>query len=182
MKKNEATGPLASGVRAQDRPSVGEAKDVSALAELHMRPGFLFRRAGQLVANIAEQETAKIGLTAPQHVCLIALNRWSAMDQISLGKALGMDRATVGEVIRRLEARSLVERNADERDARRKIVTLTLAGRQLVAIAEEAAHNVSEQLLAGLEPDERKHLIRLLSKAVVALNAVSVTPVALPGS
>nr|QDL89314.1 Nicotinate degradation protein R [Sym plasmid] len=174
------TARIASRVRPPDSPVAGAAGEVSALAELHARPGFLFRRAGQLVAQFAEQEAAKIGLTAPQHVCLIALNRCAALDQISLGKALGMDRATVGEVIRRLEARALVERASDGRDARRKIVALTSQGRQLVPAAEAAAESVSEYMLGGLAPDERKQLTYLLSKAVGALNAASVTPVELP--
>ncbi len=180
MKKERTSASPAAGGRVRAEKKGGRASEVSALEELHARPGFLFRRAGQLVSNIAEQETAKIGLTAPQHVCLIALDRCAALDQISLGKALGMDRATVGEVIRRLEMRGLVERASDAQDARRKIVALTSEGRQLVVAAEEAAHNVSELILAGLSVVERKQLIRLLSKAIVALNDVSVTPVELP--
>jgi MarR family transcriptional regulator, lower aerobic nicotinate degradation pathway regulator len=172
----------ASRERASAEPDACEGGEVSTLAQLHARPGFLFRRAGQLVAHIAEQETAKIGLSAPQHVCLIALHRCSALDQISLGKALGMDRATVGEVIRRLEVRTLVERVADGRDARRKIVALTPQGRELVAAAEAAAESVSERILAGLEPEERTQLVRLMLKAVAALNPASVTPVELPAA
>jgi hypothetical protein len=68
----------ASRERASAEPDACEGGEVSTLAQLHARPGFLFRRAGQLVAHIAEQETAKIGLSAPQHVCLIALHRCSA--------------------------------------------------------------------------------------------------------
>lgn len=180
MKNGGSTGQAAAGMRKRGRQEAPAQDEASRLAELHTRAGFLFRRAGQLVANVAEQETAKMGLTAPQHVCLIAISRSSALDQISLGKALGMDRATIGELIRRLEARGLVERASDPRDARRKIVALTPAGRELVPAAEAVSQRVSDYVLAGLEPRERDQLVLLLTKAVGALNAGSVTPIELP--
>ena len=86
--------------------------------DLHERPGFLVRRANQILMSLAEQETAKIGLTPPQHVHLLALGRWGALDQITLGKALGIDRATVGQVVGRLEARGLLQRKLDPKDGR----------------------------------------------------------------
>jgi DNA-binding MarR family transcriptional regulator len=152
----------------------------SPLADLYTRPGFLFRRANQILMYIAEQETAEIGLTPPQHVCLIVLNRCAALDQISLGKAIGMDRATVGQVIRRLETRGLVRRTTAPGDARRRVVALTAQGRKLVAPADAAAINVSKRMLASLAPDEKKQLVALLSKVVAALDGESPTPIEPP--
>lgn len=137
--------------------------------DLHERPGFLVRRANQILMSLAEQETAKIGLTPPQHVHLLALGRWGALDQITLGKALGIDRATVGQVVGRLEARGLLQRKLDPKDGRRRIVALTSRGRDLLKPANAAALNVSERLLAALDQRERKEIVRLLTKLVTAL-------------
>ena len=115
-----------------------------------------------------------------QHVCLSALHRCDTLDQISLGKALGMDRATVGQMLRRLESRGLVRRTISTEDSRCKLVTLTPAGKKLVAPADAAAEQVSERLLAALTPNERKKLVSLLAKAIGALNDESSTPVEPP--
>lgn len=149
----------------------------SPLSDLYSRSGFLVRRANQILMGIAEQECAKIGLTPQQHVCLSALDRCHVLDQISLEKALGMDRATVGQTIRRLEARGLVRRTISTEDSRRKIVTLTPAGKKMVAPANAAAEQVSERLLTALTPNERKKLVSLLTKVIGALNDESSTPV-----
>ena len=121
----------------------------SPLSDLYSRSGFLVRRANQILMGIAEQECAKIGLTPQQHVCLSALDRCHVLDQISLEKALGMDRATVGQTIRRLEARGLVRRTTSKEDSRRKLVTLTPTGKKLVGPADAAAAQVSGRLLLG---------------------------------
>jgi DNA-binding MarR family transcriptional regulator len=162
------------------KPSVKIASGISPLDDMYERPGFLFRRASQVLMHIAEQETARIGLTPPQHVCLIVLDRCKALDQIGLGKAIGMDRATVGQVIRRLENRGLVERSTAPGDARRKVVVLTADGRKLVKDANKAALHVSDRMLEPLAPLERQQLTALLSKMVAALNAQAPTPIEPP--
>jgi len=150
------------------------------LDDLYQRPGFLVRRMAQLLMGIAAQETAKIGLTPPQHVCLIALHRTEGLDQITLGKALGMDRATVGQVVRRLEARGLVRRTSAPDDGRRKIVQLTMAGEKLAAPADQAALNVSRRLMQPLTAPERKQLTTLMTQVVKALNEDSSIPLEPP--
>lgn len=155
-------------------------QDHSPLSDLYCRPGFLVRRTNQILMGFAEQESAKIGLTAPQHVCLSALHRFDAVDQISLGKALGMDRATVGQMLHRLESRGLVQRTTSAKDNRRKLVTLTSAGKKLVIPSDAVAERVSERLLTALTPTERKKLVSLLTKIVGTLNDESSTPVEPP--
>lgn len=152
----------------------------TVLDDLYLRPGFLVRRMAQLLMSIAEQETAKIGLTPPQHVCLIALHRTGGLDQISLGKALGMDRATVGQVVRRLESRGLVVRTSVPGDARRKVVLLTETGSKLADIADDAALSVSRRLMEPLNATERRQLTALMRRVVDSLNPQSVVPIEPP--
>jgi DNA-binding MarR family transcriptional regulator len=166
--------------KTRRRTPAAAAPTGTVLDDLYLRPGFLVRRMAQLLMSIAEQETAKIGLTPPQHVCLIALARTGGLDQISLGKALGMDRATVGQVVRRLESRGLVERTSVPGDARRKVVLLTLAGRELAVTADDAALNVSRRLMEPLAGPERLQLTQLMTRVVESLNPQSVVPIEPP--
>src|SRR4051812_24652898 len=80
----------------------------SPLFDLYLRPGFLLRRANQIATSINTRECAKCDLTPPQHACLIALDRLPGLDQRRLGKTLGIDRVTVGQVLRGLEGRGLI--------------------------------------------------------------------------
>jgi DNA-binding MarR family transcriptional regulator len=153
-----------------------------SLDEIYCRPGFLVRRAHQILMGIAEQECAKLGLTPHQHVCVSVLDRCGALDQISLGKAIGMDRATAGELIRRLEMRGLVERTTSPEDNRRKLVGLTSEGRKHVAPSEEIATHITQRLLAPLNATEKKQLVTVLTKLTTALNHQSSTPVEPPTS
>lgn len=160
--------------------SMKKTESFPGLGQLYSRPGFLLRRANQIAMNIATRGSARIGLTPPQHSCLIALNSCPGLDQISLGKALGIDRATIGQVLRRLEARGLVRRENVEDDARRKTVSLTVAGRRLIGPAVQVTQDTGDRILSVLSPAERKVFVMLLEKIVTELNDESPTPLVSP--
>ncbi|MGH8567247.1 MAG: MarR family winged helix-turn-helix transcriptional regulator [Gammaproteobacteria bacterium] len=138
-------------------------------------------RASQIASSLGAEECAKAGLTPPQHAFLIVLSKCSGLDQRDLGKALGIDRVTAGQVLRTLETRGLVRRVGSSNDGRRKLVSLTAEGRKHVAPAQAAMRRVSARLLSALEPAERRVFADLLLKMVIALNQESVTPVEPPG-
>ncbi|MCK9507357.1 MAG: MarR family winged helix-turn-helix transcriptional regulator [Pigmentiphaga sp.] len=142
----------------------------SSLHDIYTRPGFLIRRSHQILMGIADRECASIGLTPHQHVCLSVLDRCGALDQMSLGKAIGMDRATVGELIRRLEVKGLVTRSPSVEDSRRKMVELTQAGKAYVTPSEAVADRISNGITAALTEKEKKQLIALLTKLTTQMN------------
>lgn len=152
----------------------------SPLFDLYLRPGFLLRRANQIAMGINSQECAELGLTPPQHACLIALDLLPGSDQRGLSRALGIDRVTIGQMLRGLEIRGLVKRKDSQADGRRIKVELTAEGKDLVAPAIAATHATSQRILSPLKPREREIFLELLLKLVVALNAESATPVEPP--
>lgn len=152
----------------------------SPLFDLYLRPGFLLRRANQIATSINTRECAKLGLTPPQHACLIALDQLPALDQRGLGKVLGVDRVTIGQVLRGLESRRLIRRAGSQTDGRRKVVALTREGKELVGPAMVATLNTSKRILSALKPAERSTFVNLLLKTVIALNDESATPVEPP--
>ncbi len=91
-------------------------------------PGHLIRRLHQVAVQLF---AASLGdeLTPVQFGALAALGQTPGLDQAALSAAIGYDRATIGGVIDRLQARGLVARSADANDRRLKRVTLTAAGR-----------------------------------------------------
>jgi DNA-binding MarR family transcriptional regulator len=152
----------------------------SALSTFYSRPAFLLRRANQIAFSIASREGAAIGLTPPQYAFLIVIGKCPGLDQRGLGKALGFDRVTAGQVLHALDARGLINRSACGIDSRRKIVVLTKAGQELVKKSHSVSLRVTQRVLAALAPKERQVFMKLLFKLVTTLNSESPTPVMPP--
>src|SRR5690606_20755279 len=111
------------------KSSVTEAQ---SLQSLYMRPGFIIRRAHQIVAALFDEAAADLGITTTQYSVLYALRVRPGIDQISLCALIGVDRSTVASVSRLLEDNGLVERCADPNDRRRKQLNLTDAGMDMI--------------------------------------------------
>lgn len=150
------------------------------LSDLYARPGFLLRRAHQIAVGIFVQECAVYGLTPPQHTTLIVIARCPGLDQAALARAIGFDRATVGQVLEGLESRGLLRRESALLDKRRKTLALTSRGRALMKRAAPAITRTSERLLAPLRASQRRHFVDLLLQLTGELNEASRTPVSAP--
>ncbi|MEV5877482.1 MarR family transcriptional regulator BagL/FevM [Streptomyces sp. NPDC052101] len=92
-------------------------------------------------------------LTTPQFAVLLVLRDHGSMDQSALGALTAIDRSTLTPLLDRLEARELVTKEADPANRRRRIITLTEAGRRHLkaAVAEAARLHERLQLLFGEE-------------------------------
>lgn len=150
------------------------------LDDLYARPGFLLRRAHQIAVGIFVEECAAYGLTPPQHSTLIVIDQCPGIDQATLARAIGFDRATVGQVLEGLESRGLLRRESSPADKRRKTLKLTPRGRALLKSAAPAIRRTSERLLAALQVDQRKHFVELLLQLTGKLNQASRSPVSAP--
>ena len=151
-----------------------------ALDDLYARPGFLLRRAHQIAVGIFVEECARYGLTPPQHSTLIVIDRRPGIDQAALARAIGFDRATIGQVLEGLERRGLLRREGSPEDKRRKTLLLTPEGQALLKRAKPAIRRTSERLLEPLRESEREHFVKLLLRLTGALNGSSRSPVIEP--
>ena len=112
-----------------------------------------------------EARLAPYDLTAPQWATLMRLLERDGWTQTELGGSQGMDKATVGGVVQRLEAKGLVARESDPDDGRVNRVTLTTAGRTLAAELKPFADEVNGRATARLSSEEAKQLLSLLIRA-----------------
>lgn len=139
------------------------------LLNLYRRPGFLLRRAHQLSVAIFEEACQAVGLTPAQFGALTIVSQAEGLDQSALSRALGFDRVTTLHVVRGLTRRGLVAREPCDRDGRRFRLSLTEAGRELLAAAAAPAELAHQRLLSPLEAHEQAQLIGLLIKLCSAL-------------
>lgn len=138
--------------------------------------GFLLRRAHQLSVGLFEHECQALKLTPPQFGVLHMLMHSEALDQASLARGLGLDKVTVLHVVRGLETRGWLNRQASVTDRRRWTLTLSDQGKAVFLHAQDLAQQASEQLLSPLDGDEQQQLIRLLEKLCQGLEAEARTP------
>jgi DNA-binding MarR family transcriptional regulator len=146
------------------------------LDEIYRRPGFMLRRAHQIAVGIFAEECGEFDLTTTQHGVLTALRRFPALDQISLGRLLGLDRSTIGTVVKRLEERGLIERGVSG-DKRRRVLNLTVEGERLQDAVGEAAARAQDRLLSAFTPLEATMLLGLLTKLIEINNAETRVPI-----
>lgn len=124
--------------------------------------GYLLRKANQ--RHLAIFAKAIPDLTPPQFAALARLAEIGQASQNQLGQSIAMDAATIKGVIDRLKARGLVELSNHGSDRRRRVVSLTAAGRATVEALLPLGGGVSDETLAPLNPREAATLLRLLAR------------------
>ena len=129
-------------------------------------PGHLIRRAQQLAVAVFMEETAGFDATPVQFAILNALMDEPGEDQVTLAAHVAFDAATFGSVIKRLEAKGWVRREAAALDKRRKLLWITPAGHAVAARMKQAVAQAQTRILSPLDAAERLELARLLRKLV----------------
>lgn len=130
--------------------------------------------ATNLIARTYRPLLEPLGLTYPQYLVMLVLWEHDAVTVKALGERLLLDSGTLSPLVKRLEARRLVKKNADADDARRVVVTLTAKGRALKAEAAKVPEALLCRLLAEGGPDAALHidgLRRQLQALVRSLSA-----------
>ncbi|WIY25316.1 MarR family winged helix-turn-helix transcriptional regulator [Parasedimentitalea psychrophila] len=146
--------------------------------DIHSMPGHLIRRLNQIsVAQFMEQMTsAGLSLTPVQYAALCAIRDHPGIDQASVAGLIAYDRATLGKVIDRLDARKLVRRKVSSSDRRARELFLSVDGQALLAIAHPLVEAAQPEILSGLSPQEQDEFVQLMQKIVRANNELSRAP------
>lgn len=93
------------------------------------------RQAARHVTRLYDDALAPVGIGLNQFSVLARIDRAGPSAVQDLARRLVMDRSTLGHLLRPLEGRGLVKLRASERDRRSRVVTLTAAGKALLARA-----------------------------------------------
>lgn len=137
---------------------------------LWSRSGFLVRRLHQIHVAMFMEELADHKVTPVQYGLLSILVDMPGIDQFSLAEELGIDRANVHDVLKRLESRRLLVRVVDPNNRRRKLCLATQEGVDFVARLHDGMQRAQERLIEPLPPAERKIFLDLLLKLINANN------------
>jgi DNA-binding MarR family transcriptional regulator len=133
---------------------------------LRQKPSWLLgqtsMQAHRLLADALGAEGAR-----PYHYRLLAaLEEFGPASQVALGGRARLDRSDVVAALDELVDRGFVDRTADPVDRRRNVIRITPAGRAQFRRLDKVLANVQDELLEPLSPNQRRQLVRLLTRVL----------------
>ena len=162
-----------------DGEARGEAAEDRAgfrALDLHSMPGHLIRRLQQIAVGIWLEEVGDSPVRPLQHGVLRTIEAVPGIDQMQLSRLMAIDRSTAQDLVQRMEKRGWVARSRDRKDRRRRILTLTRAGSEVLKDIRAANARAQERILAPLSDVERVAFMATLSKIVFENNGFSRAP------
>lgn len=138
-------------------------------------PSVLVERIGHLLAklhhrasgrSIAVLHEAGLGLSGMHYAAMIVLEASAPISQQALGEVLKKDRTSVVAIVDELEAAGLVERRRNPADRRAYALELTTEGHRWIERASPLIVAMEDEMLTGLDADERRVLIGLLQRVL----------------
>ena len=131
--------------------------------DLSTSPSHLLHRAQQAAVNLSTEALSAQGLTLRQFAVLAALAAEEGQSQSSLVDRTGIDRSTLAEMVRRMEASGYIERTTSPEDARAKAVSLLAKGREVYDAALPGVEAADKALLAMIRSNRRAGFILSLA-------------------
>lgn len=132
------------------------------------RVGFLLARAHLVAREKADVALARVGLSMKAYAALATVVSDGAVSQQNLSRRIGMDPATMVEVIDSLEQSGHIVRKRNPRDRREYALETTAKGRALFRRAERAITAAEVETLGDLSREEIRALMRLLAHVATA--------------
>lgn len=156
--KSEAKPPPKSARRPAKAPAMARAE----------MAGHLIRRLHQQSMQVFQlhMQAAGVDLTSVQFAAIDAIAQQPHIDQASLAATIGFDRATIGGVVDRLEAKGLVQRVVNAADRRARELSLTPEGARLLAAIRPVVEALQSEILAPLSRAERASFVALAQRAL----------------
>jgi DNA-binding MarR family transcriptional regulator len=148
-------------------------------APLMERFGFLIRRLHQIHVALFMQEAKNLDITTIQFTALSVLHQRGEIDQSELAVHVGMDRANVSDVIRRLSDRGYVTVRVNPTHGRKRLILLTREGSSFLKMADRCALRAQERTVSSLARQDQKVFAALLRRLVKEQNALGRSPLRL---
>lgn len=140
------------------------------------------RRIIRGVDIYSRQLNTKLGLTAPQLLCLREVVAADNITLSNLKKEVDLSASTVTGIIDRLESKGFVERQRSKTDRRKVFVCPTLRGIEILGTSPSLLQDNFAKSLQSLDDDEQKQIAESLERIVklMKLENVDASPNLIP--
>jgi DNA-binding MarR family transcriptional regulator len=125
----------------------------------------LLSKASHALATAHTAALAEIGIS-PRAYCVLSKAMVGEFTQIQLAEVCGLDKTTMVVTVDELEAAGLAERRLSPTDRRARIISVTDAGRRMVARGRTIVARLHDDLLATLPSGEREAFVSGLTRLV----------------
>jgi DNA-binding MarR family transcriptional regulator len=122
-------------------------------------PGYVLGAADR-VSSALWRDLIEPVVTQPQYLALSELFFSPGISQYELADSVGIDRVTIGPVIKRFEALNLVHRQRDARDGRRSILDLLAPGVALLERAAPLVDKMTQEFMSPLTSTEQAVVVQ----------------------
>ena len=156
----------------------GSADDVEVMFR---HPGFLIRRAQQIAVSSFVKHYGYTGVTSTQLGILKAVQRWPGIDQVGVGRVLGLDRTTAATSVATLAGEKLLERRRDPADKRRRTLYITPAALRVITKLGDTSESANE-MLSVFSRKDAETFMRLLEHFVRSSNETIRIPMNMPAA
>lgn len=134
------------------------------------RLAFLIHDSARLLRKRFEVKGSAYGLSAAQWRLMVRLVKEEGVTQARLAEILEIEPISVSRLLDRMEEGGWVERRQDPTDRRVRIIFPTDKSRETFAAIKSVAGEVYDLALAGLDPDEKRTLIKALDTIITNLS------------
>ena len=141
------------------------ARKVGPLAN---SPSHLMHRALQLALDIYAEEAGSDGLTQRQFAVLEAASLKAGLTQTELVRLTGIDRSTLADLVARMTAKGLLERERSTLDARAKAVRLSEDGLARLEAARPRVEAADRRIMGLLPKGHRDGFLKQLTELAAA--------------
>ena len=134
-----------------------------SLGDLPDHLGFLVRRVQLWVFREFARELTRFDVTPAQYSVLTVVGANPGINQLAIASALAIERAGLGRLVERLEARNLLKRLPSTVDRRSYVLHLTPEGRKALARMRATVYQNEQRLAQKFRPGDFAELKRMLS-------------------
>ena len=136
--------------------------------------GYVLRRTQSAVFEDFAATFAHAGeaLTPGEFGLLVLVERNAGLSQMTLARALGIDRSTLVPILDRLQARTLLVRHRSPTDGRMHALALTPTGEKALARFARLVRLHEKRIAANLSATEIRTLIELLEKVRIGARSL----------
>ena len=146
-------------------------KAARRVGPLGASPSHLMHRALQLALDIYAEECGADGLTQRQFAVLEAASLKAGLTQTELVRMTGIDRSTLADLVTRMTAKGLLERERSTLDARAKAVRLSPEGAARLEAARPQVEAADKRILSLLPKGQREVFLTQLAELAAAADA-----------
>jgi DNA-binding MarR family transcriptional regulator len=133
------------------------------------RVGYQLKRVQHSLRLSMDAALKKLDVTTPQYAALSVLAEEPGISNASLARRSFVTAQTMNQILVRLEAAGLVERQAHPEHGRVLQAYLTEKGEKLRQECAKRVDVIEERMMAGLSEEESLALLELLRECSVAL-------------